>query len=61
MVLPNRPAKVIANAFSAGFVRREALLIRVEVRDHHRQTVAAVWQELRAACSGRRRYGWEQP
>ncbi len=31
----------MSNAFRAGFVRREALLIRVEVKDHHRLAVAA--------------------
>ena len=37
----NRSPKVMAKALSADFVRREALLIRVEVRDHHRWAVAA--------------------
>jgi hypothetical protein len=31
-----RPSKVISKALRAAFVRREALLIRVEVRNHHR-------------------------
>jgi hypothetical protein len=31
-----RPSKVISKAFRAAFVRREALPIRVEVRNHHR-------------------------
>jgi len=30
-----RPSSVIAKALSAGFVRREALPIRVEAKDHH--------------------------
>jgi len=30
-----RPSKVISKALRAAFVRREALLIRVEVRNHH--------------------------
>jgi hypothetical protein len=50
----------MAKAFSAGFVRREALLIRVEVKDHHRWAVAAVRQELRTAGLGRRWGWWEQ-
>jgi hypothetical protein len=50
----------MAKALSAGFVRREALLIRVEVRDLRRRAVAAVRQELRTAWPGRRRAGWEQ-
>jgi hypothetical protein len=37
-----RPSKVIAKALSAGFVRREALVIRVGVRDLRRRAVAAV-------------------
>jgi hypothetical protein len=49
----------MAKAFRAGFVRREALLIRVEVRDRHRQAVAAAWLELRTAGSGRR-WGWRE-
>jgi hypothetical protein len=51
---------VIAKALRAGFVRREVLLIRVEVKDRHRRAVAAVWLELRTARPGRRREGWEQ-
>jgi len=50
----------MAKAFKAGFVRREALLIRVEVKDHHRRAVAAAGQELRTACPGGCREGWEQ-
>jgi hypothetical protein len=46
---------VMANALSAGFLRREAPLVRVEVKGHLRRAVAAAWLELRTACSGRRR------
>jgi transposase, IS6 family len=42
-------------------VRHEALWIRVGVRDLHRRAVAAGRSKLRAAWSGRRRGGWEQP
>ena len=40
-------------------VRHEALLNRMEVRDHHRLAVAAAGLKLRAARSGRRREGWQ--
>jgi hypothetical protein len=50
----------MSKALRAAFVRREALLIRVEVRDLHRRAVAAAWRELRTALPGRRRAGWEQ-
>ena len=44
MVLGTRwPSKVIEKAFRAGFVRREALPIRAEMKDHHRRAVAAAW------------------
>jgi hypothetical protein len=33
----------MSKAFKAAFVRREALLIRVEVKDHHRWAVAVAW------------------
>jgi hypothetical protein len=50
----------MSKALRAAFVRREALLIRVEVKGHHRRAVAAARLELRTACPGRRREGWEQ-
>ena len=40
-------------------VRHEALLNRVEVRDHHRLAVAAAGTKLRAARPGRRWGGWQ--
>jgi hypothetical protein len=40
-------------------VRHEALLNRMEVRDHHRLAVAAAGVKLRAARPGRRRGGWQ--
>jgi hypothetical protein len=50
----------MSKAFRGAFVRREALLIRVEVKDHHRRAVAAAGQELRTAGLGRRWGWWEQ-
>jgi hypothetical protein len=49
----------MSKALRAAFVRREALLIRVEVRDHHRWAVAAAWLELRTVGLGRR-WGWRE-
>ena len=40
-------------------VRHEALLNRVEVRDHHRLVVAAIGWKLRAVRPGRRWGGWQ--
>ena len=41
----------MSKALRAAFVRREALVIRVEVRRLHRPAIAAAWWELRTALA----------
>ena len=47
--LPSMPDTVASTGCPDACVRREALLIRVEVKDLRRRFVAAEWWELRAA------------